>query len=107
MATKLIELEDGVLVEVEVPPDQEQKISGDLAEKVDATFQKIQPVFRKICQPLILAWKEIDQDAEVKGAEIEIGLSFETEGNLYVTRSKAGANITIKLILQPKALKKD
>lgn len=41
MATKLIELEDGTLVEVEVPGNEVQPISGGFADKVGATFDKI------------------------------------------------------------------
>ena len=44
MATKLIQLEDGTLVEVEVPGDQVQQISGGFADKVNATFDKIHPL---------------------------------------------------------------
>jgi hypothetical protein len=38
----------------------------------------------------------------IEQAEIELGLSFEGEGNLYVTKSKLGANLTVKLVLTPK-----
>ncbi len=38
MATKLIELEDGTLVEIEVPGEQVQQISGGYADRVSATF---------------------------------------------------------------------
>ena len=37
MATKLIQFEDGTLVEVEVTPDQVQPISGGAADRIDAT----------------------------------------------------------------------
>lgn len=38
----------------------------------------------------------------IEQAEIELGLSFEGEGNLYITKSKAGASLTVKLTLKPK-----
>jgi hypothetical protein len=38
----------------------------------------------------------------IEQAEIELGLSFKGEGNLYVTKSKLGANLTVKLVLTPK-----
>ncbi|MFN6518145.1 MAG: CU044_2847 family protein [Nostoc sp. CreGUA01] len=102
MASKLIELEDGILVEVEVPSDRVQPISGGFAEKVDATFDKIRPLLVKTCRPIVAAWKELNQDTNIEQAEVEIGLSFEAEGNLYVTKSKAGANLKVKLVLKPK-----
>ena len=102
MATKLIELGDGTLVEVEVPPDQAQAISGGLADRVNETFDKIRPILVKTCRPIADAWIEINKDMNIEQAEVELGLSFEGEGNLYVTKSKASANLTVKLVLKPK-----
>jgi Trypsin-co-occurring domain 1 len=39
-------------------------------------------------------------------AEVQLSLSFEAEGNLYITKSKANANMTVKLVLKPKSLEK-
>lgn len=102
MATKLIRLEDGTLIEVDIPPDQAQQIAGGFAEKVNATFDKIRPILINTCRPIMAAWQEISQEMSIEQAEIELGLSFEGEGNLYVTKSKAGANLTVKLTLKPK-----
>jgi hypothetical protein len=38
----------------------------------------------------------------IEQAEVEIGLSFEGQGNLYVAKSAIGANLTVKLVLKPK-----
>lgn len=76
MATRLIELEDGVLVEIEIPGDQVEQISGGMADKVDATFHKIRPILINACRPLTAAWNELDQDIHIEKAEIELGLSF-------------------------------
>ena len=103
MATKLIQLDDGTLVEVEVSPEQAQPISGGLAEKVNETFDKIHPILVRTCRPIAAAWTEINQEMNVEQAEVQIGLSFEGEGNLYVTKSKAGANLIVKLVLKPKS----
>ena len=102
MATKLIKLEDGTLVEVEVPPDQAQQISGGFADRVNETFDKVRPILVNTCRPIAAAWKEISQEMEIEQAEVQLGLSFEGEGNLYITKSKAGANLTVKLVLKPK-----
>ena len=102
MSTKLIQLEDDTLVEVEVPSDQAQPISGGLANRVNASFDKIKPILLKTCRTLIGSLKEISENVPVERFEIELGLSFEAEGNLYVTKSKGGANLIIKLVLKPK-----
>ena len=102
MATKLIELEDGILVEVEVPEEQSQQISGGFAERVNITFEKIKPVLLKVCYPITETWKELSKEMQIEQAEVELGLSFEGEGNLFITKSTIGANLKIKLALKPK-----
>lgn len=102
MSTKLIELEDGTLVEIEVPEDQAQQISGGFADKVSSSLEKIKPLLIRACKPVSEAWGELNTEVQIEQAEVELGLSFEGEGNVYVTRSKAAANLTIKLILKSK-----
>ena len=102
MATKLIELEDGTLVEVATPEDQVQQISGGFADKVNSTFDNIRPLLIKTCRPIMAAWDELNQEMHIERAEIELGLSFEGEGNIYVTKATASANLVVKLSLKPK-----
>src|SRR3989304_6712365 len=87
MASKLIELEGGTLVEIEIPGDQAEQISGGLADKVGATLDRIKPILINTCKPIIAAWHELNQDLHIEKAEVELGLSFEGEGNLYITKS--------------------
>ena len=101
MPTRLIELDDGTLVEVEVSAEDAQEISGGFAEKVGSTFDKIKPILLNTCRPIASAWQEINRHMEIEKAEIALGLSFEGEGNLFVTKSKAGANLSVKLVLKP------
>lgn len=99
--TKLIQLADGVLLEVAVQPNEvPQPIAGGLAEKVNSTFEAIQPVLIKTCRPIIAAWGELSKEIHIDQAEIELGLSFEGEGNLYITKTKASANLSLKLIIK-------
>jgi hypothetical protein len=102
MTTKLIELEDGTLVEIEASPEEGYiPISGGAAKKVKAAFDKIKPMMVEVIRPISEAWKELSQEMHVEEAEVELGLSFEGEGNLYITKAKSGANITISFTLKP------
>ena len=101
MPTKLIEL-DGVLIEVEVPQNQARPILGGQALKVSGSFEKIQPLLSKTCRPIIAAWQEIHQELNVEQADIEIGLGFESEGNVYITKTRTDANLTIRMTIKPK-----
>jgi hypothetical protein len=102
MASKLIKLEDGTLVEVEVAGDEVQQISGGLAEKVDATIDKMKPVLLKTCQPIVAAVKDLCEDVDLEQVEVEVGLSFDIEGNIYVTKAKFGANVLVRMTLKSK-----
>jgi Trypsin-co-occurring domain 1 len=104
MASKLIRLDDGTLVEVEVEsvPGQVQQISGgSTAARVESSFRDIAPVLRKVCCSVIDVWEE-----HIEQVEVEVGLSFEGEGNIYVTKAKAGATLKVKMILKPNTSKK-
>ena len=103
MASRLIELEDGTLVEVEVPENEARPIAGGAAEKIkDATIDKIKPIILKACRPISEIWKDLDQDMHIEQAEVELGLGFEAEGNLYITKAKGNANLTVTFTLKPK-----
>jgi Trypsin-co-occurring domain 1 len=97
MATRLIRLSDGTLVEAEVSESDARPISGGAAEKVAASFEKIEPVLVSVCRPVARAWHAIGDGLHVDSVQIELGLSFEGEGNVFVSRAKAGANLVVTL----------
>ena len=100
MATKLIKLAEGILVEVEVSDQQAETIGSGFIQKVDSSIDKIQPLLVTICHPVVAAWREIKDQVDVDKITIELGLSFEGEGNLFVTKSKVAASITVSLELK-------
>lgn len=107
MATKLIRLADGTLVEVEVPSGYIEQISGDTATKVSTTIDStLVPVLIKVLEPIKSAWKELNKDMTIEKAEIEVAFGFEIEGNLFVAKSKHNASLSVKLILTPPELLK-
>jgi hypothetical protein len=99
--TKLIELEDGTLVMVDVSENEARPISGGAADRVAASFDKIKPILKNACKPVSEVFKELNREMEVGQAEISLGLSFEGEGKLFVVTGKAGANLNVKLTLKP------
>lgn len=97
MPSKLIELEDGTLVEVEARTDHSREISGGFAEKVNTGLDQVQPIISKTCRPILAMCRELAKDNEIESADVDLGFSFEAEGNIYLAKVKAGANIVIKL----------
>jgi len=102
MATKLIQLADGTLVEAEVAESEARPISGGAAERVASSFEKIEPVLVSVCKPVIKAWKAIGDQLQVESMQVELGLSFEGEGGIFVSRAKAGANLVVTITVTPR-----
>jgi hypothetical protein len=104
MSTRLIKLQDGSLLEVEVSSSESQQISGgSLAKKVEVTFDKMKPTLISLCRPVAEVWHELNNDMQVSQAEVEVGLSFSIEGDVYIVKSKADANLKVKITLKPNA----
>lgn len=99
MATKLIRLSDGTLVEVDVAPGEAAQIAGGAADKVASSLDQIQPIIAKVCRSLADTWAAVAEQVQIEKAEVEIGVSFEGEGNIFVTKAKAGANLVLTLTL--------
>jgi len=97
VGTKLINV-GGFLAEVEPTDTGAKYIAGDLSEKIG--ISQLQPVLKAVSAPLLDAWKELSAQVHIAEAEVEIGFSFEAEGNIYVTKAKAGANLTVKMKFQ-------
>ncbi|NOQ35651.1 MAG: hypothetical protein GQ569_07115 [Methylococcaceae bacterium] len=102
MASKLIELEEGILVEVDVPEDQLQQISGGTPDRVSNAIDAVKPILLKACKPIAEVWQELNKDMKIDEATVEIGLGFEAEGNIFIAKGKTNASLSISLKLKPK-----
>lgn len=100
MATRIVTLADGTRVEVEVDP-RNQLIADDGPTQVDKVLNDATPLLVKAAGPVVAALREINKEMKVDQAEIELGFAFEAEGNLFITRSKLNASLTITLTLKP------
>jgi hypothetical protein len=100
MPTRLIELDDGILVEVEAKANHSREISGGFAERVSASLDRISPIMVKACKPVLEMSRELAKQNEIESAEVELGFSFEAEGNVYLAKATSGANVVIKLTIK-------
>jgi hypothetical protein len=104
MATKLIEMEDGLLVEVEVPQDQVDQISGGgVADHVDTAIDTVRPILLKACRPVVSVWNELNKEMCIDNVEVELQLGFSAEGSVFLAKAKGNANLKIKLSISPKS----
>ncbi len=100
MANKLIRFADGTVVQVEVIGNEVQHIAGGAASRVDTTMEIVKPLLVKICQPILEAVREVQIGDDFERVEVEVGIGFDFEGNMYIARMNVGANILIKMTLR-------
>ena len=101
MGTKLIQLNDGTWVEASVSEDEARPVSGRFVDQVSEGWDKVRPILIQVASSVVAAWSEINKEMLISEAEIELGLGFEGEGNIYITKVKANSNLTVKLVLKP------
>ncbi len=102
MSSKLIELEDGLLVEVEVSPDHAKQISGGMPEQVNKAIDTVRPVLLKACRPIVSVWNELNQEMSINNAELELQLGFSAEGSVFLAKTSGSANLKVTLSISPK-----
>lgn len=104
MSKKLIELDNGLLMEVDVPQSEIEMIAGggDVVERVQRSMGAVEKMLLQSVEPVVNAYKVLNQDIELEKAEVEIGIGFSAEGNIFVAKGSANANLKVKLILKPK-----
>jgi len=102
MSKKLIELNNGLLMEVDVP--QYEMISGgtDMVEKIDKSIDTVKELLIKSVEPIRNAYVVLNQDVILEKAEVEVGIGFSAEGNIFIAKGNASANLKVKLVLKPK-----
>ena len=99
--TGLIQLEDGSLIEVEMPEYKASEISFGFAQPALSTFSRVEGILCSAAEPIVKAVKRISRSEQVEvTAELELGLSFEAEGNVYVTKDKSESNLVVKLSIR-------
>ena len=105
MSKKLIELENGLLMEVEIPQSEIEMISGgsdDIINRVESSMGTIENILVKSVEPIANVYNALQQEIILEKAEVEIGIGFSAEGNIFVAKGNANANLKVKLVLSPK-----
>jgi len=102
VASRLIRLNDGVLVEVDAPGQAFENMAAGAAPQItDAAVTTAAGTVVKVCDALADAVRSISANVKVTNVEAEVGLSFEVEGNLYIAKGKGSASITVKVSMGP------
>jgi len=105
MGKKLIGLENGLMMEVEASEDEIQMISGgsdEIVTRVERSMGTVEKMLIQSVDPIVNAYNILNQDVILDSAEVEIGIGFSAEGNVFVAKGSANANLNVKLVLKPK-----
>ena len=104
MSKKLIEMDNGLMMEVDIPPQEIEMISGgsDMVEKVEQSMSAVENVLIQSIRPITHAYKALSEEVTLDKAEVEIGIGFSAEGNIFVAKGSGSANLKVKLVLSPK-----
>jgi len=104
VAKKLIELENGLMMEVDVPQSEIEMISGggDMVEKVKSSMGTVESMLIQSVKPIVNAYAVLNKEIKLEQAEVEIGIGFSAEGNIFIAKGNASANLKVKLVLKPK-----
>jgi len=86
MASELIKLADGILLEVENSDNHVEQISGGSANQLDKNIDIVAPLLKKVIAPLKNTFDELNKDMSIEKAEVEIGLGFEAGGDVFIVK---------------------
>ena len=101
MATKLIRLGDGLLMEVEAEEGAPRRIAARGAKKVELALDQAEDLLRKAVTPVTAVWGELNRDLTIEKVEISLALGFEAQGNLFIARGSGSANLGFRLTVRP------
>ena len=99
MPTKIIELDDGIWVEVDTATGKMQPRVGGGSKAIATGIAQLGDVMLKVVLPMVNTWRAMDRD--VAQAEVELGFKFSAEGNLYLAKTTGDTHLTIKLTIKP------
>jgi hypothetical protein len=94
---------DGPLVEVTLllPPAQMMS-EAHVAKVVKSGFEEVIGMLKNIVRPFSETWKELSKEVVISESTVKLSLGITAEGNFFVAKGSAEANIEIELKLTPK-----
>jgi Trypsin-co-occurring domain 1 len=95
----IVRFADGVLVEITRNPTPAEPVAGKAVERANQAFQAAAEVLATALKAIVSPVQRAVRDSGAKEAELEFGVAFTVEGNIYVTKVTGEGNITIKVTI--------
>jgi hypothetical protein len=83
-------------------PAAQLATSGTVIKVVSKGFDEILSTLRAVVVPFANTWTELSKEVEISESTVKLSLGITAEGNFYVAKGEATANIEISLKLTPK-----
>ena len=97
----LIKLDDGSLVEVQMPEYMSGEVSSGLAQPTLSNLSEVEKLIYRTAEPIAKAANRISKEQNVSvTADVEMGLGLEAEGHSFITKDKTAANLVVKLSIR-------
>lgn len=100
--SKIVSLQDGTLIEIESEQAGLEECSYDSSrKKLKKSLSDIKPFLVNVAGQFRDTLTAIEKNVNVDSMQVQVGLSFEGEGNVYIVKGKAGASLNVTLTLKP------
>jgi hypothetical protein len=100
MPTEIIELKDGLRVEVEaLPAGKLRQTSTNVP--LDAAIGQARELLLKAVEPVTSVWGELNKDLSIDQVQIELALGFEATGSMFIAQAKGNASIKFTMTVRP------
>jgi hypothetical protein len=75
-------------------------VSGGAAEKVAGALDKAEQLIEAVASSVSTVWDAVERNGVlIQEAQVEVGIGFEGEGNAYICKATASANLVVTLKL--------
>jgi len=95
----IIRFADGVMVEVAPNPTPGEPVSGRSVERTSQAFQAAAEVVGLALKSVVSSVQRAVRESGASTAELEFGVGFSVEGNVYVTKISGEGNLTVKVTI--------
>lgn len=95
---KIIKLNDGLDVEIEIDETQARQISFE--NKINTSIEDIDIFLSKVITPISNTYKELNKSVNISETKVIIGIKFGIEGGFILAKSTAEAHIQVEMVMR-------
>lgn len=95
----IIELQDGVLVEIQAAENySEKKISSSKLR--ETSLSDLKPFLKKVLAPVASSYQELKEDISLESAKVTVGIKIGFDGNFILAKTSTEAHVEVELTIK-------